>query len=178
LPLSTYSPCHLPTPSGIAAHAHHQKAFSNEARLLEAVELARAHSRSWNQVAVAPDASRQAARLRSPPRCALDGYPDHHQLTQPRSDGGSTPLALVHLTGQPEFVDLASATRSSSCSSVSPQRLSGEVTQRAERVLLTVDRGPQVLAAGQACTDSEDVFVADLTYTEAVATASVEAHIQ
>jgi len=36
----------------------------DEARLLEAVEVARAHGRSWNQVAVALGVSRQAARQR------------------------------------------------------------------------------------------------------------------
>ena len=35
-----------------------------EARLREAVELARAHGRSWNQIAVALGVSRQAARQR------------------------------------------------------------------------------------------------------------------
>lgn len=36
----------------------------DEARLREAVEVARAHGRSWNQVAVALGVSRQAARQR------------------------------------------------------------------------------------------------------------------
>lgn len=36
----------------------------DEARLLEAVEVARARGRSWNQVAVALGVSRQAARQR------------------------------------------------------------------------------------------------------------------
>lgn len=35
-----------------------------ETRLREAVELARAHGRSWNQIAVALGVSRQAARQR------------------------------------------------------------------------------------------------------------------
>lgn len=36
----------------------------DEARLREAVEVARAHGRSWNQIAVALGVSRQAARQR------------------------------------------------------------------------------------------------------------------
>jgi hypothetical protein len=36
----------------------------NEARLREAVEVARAHGRSWNHIAVALGVSRQAARQR------------------------------------------------------------------------------------------------------------------
>lgn len=36
----------------------------DEARLREAVETARAHGRSWNQIAVALGVSRQAARQR------------------------------------------------------------------------------------------------------------------
>jgi len=36
----------------------------DEARLREAVQLARAHDRSWNQIAVALGVSRQAARQR------------------------------------------------------------------------------------------------------------------
>ena len=36
----------------------------DEARLREAVELARAHGRSWNHIAVALGVSRQAARQR------------------------------------------------------------------------------------------------------------------
>jgi DNA-directed RNA polymerase specialized sigma24 family protein len=39
-------------------------AVSDEARLREAVQLARAHGRSWNQIAVALGVSRQAARQR------------------------------------------------------------------------------------------------------------------
>ena len=39
-------------------------AREDEARLLEAVRLARAHGRSWNQIAVALGVSRQAARQR------------------------------------------------------------------------------------------------------------------
>jgi DNA repair ATPase RecN len=37
---------------------------ADEARLREAVEVARAHGRSWNQIAVALGVSRQAARQR------------------------------------------------------------------------------------------------------------------
>ena len=37
---------------------------SDEARLRESVEVARAHGRSWNQIAVALGVSRQAARQR------------------------------------------------------------------------------------------------------------------
>ena len=37
---------------------------SDEARLRESVEVARAHSRSWNQIAAALGVSRQAARQR------------------------------------------------------------------------------------------------------------------
>jgi hypothetical protein len=37
---------------------------ADEARLREAVEIARAHGRSWNQIAVALGVSRQAARQR------------------------------------------------------------------------------------------------------------------
>ena len=37
---------------------------TDEARLREAVEVARAHGRSWNQIAVALGVSRQAARQR------------------------------------------------------------------------------------------------------------------
>ncbi len=37
---------------------------TDEARLREAVELARGHGRSWNQIAVALGVSRQAARQR------------------------------------------------------------------------------------------------------------------
>jgi hypothetical protein len=47
---------------GIADAA--QAVRDDEARLREAVELARAHGRSWNQVAVALGVSRQAARQR------------------------------------------------------------------------------------------------------------------
>lgn len=41
-----------------------QTVRDDEARLREAVEIARAHGRSWNQVAVALGVSRQAARQR------------------------------------------------------------------------------------------------------------------
>jgi predicted ArsR family transcriptional regulator len=37
---------------------------SDEARLRESVKVARAHGRSWNQIAVALGVSRQAARQR------------------------------------------------------------------------------------------------------------------
>jgi hypothetical protein len=39
-------------------------ARDDEARLREAVQLARAHGKSWNQIAVALGVSRQAARQR------------------------------------------------------------------------------------------------------------------
>ena len=41
-----------------------QTVRDDEARLLQAVEIARAHGRSWNQIAVALGVSRQAARQR------------------------------------------------------------------------------------------------------------------
>jgi hypothetical protein len=47
---------------GIADAA--QTLRDDEARLREAVEIARAHGRSWNQVGVALGVSRQAARQR------------------------------------------------------------------------------------------------------------------
>jgi DNA-directed RNA polymerase specialized sigma24 family protein len=47
---------------GIAEAA--QTVRDDEARLREAVELARARGRSWNQIAVALGVSRQAARQR------------------------------------------------------------------------------------------------------------------
>lgn len=47
---------------GIADTA--QTVRDDEARLREAVEIGRAHGRSWNQVAVALGVSRQAARQR------------------------------------------------------------------------------------------------------------------
>jgi hypothetical protein len=47
---------------GIAEAA--QAVRDDEARLREAVEIARAHGRSWNQIAVALGVSRQAARQR------------------------------------------------------------------------------------------------------------------
>jgi transcriptional regulator with PAS, ATPase and Fis domain len=47
---------------GVAAAA--QAVRENEARLLETVEVARAHGRSWNQIALALGVSRQAARQR------------------------------------------------------------------------------------------------------------------
>jgi len=46
----------------IAAAA--EAARADEARLREAVEVARAHGRSWNQIAVTLGVSRQAARQR------------------------------------------------------------------------------------------------------------------
>ena len=47
---------------GIAEAA--QTLRDDEARLREAVEIARTHGRSWNQIAVALGVSRQAARQR------------------------------------------------------------------------------------------------------------------
>ena len=47
---------------GVAEAA--QTVRTDEARLREAVELARTHDRSWNQIAVALGVSRQAARQR------------------------------------------------------------------------------------------------------------------
>jgi hypothetical protein len=47
---------------GVAEAA--QTVRDDEARLREAVEFARAHGRSWNQVAIALGVSRQAARQR------------------------------------------------------------------------------------------------------------------
>jgi hypothetical protein len=41
-----------------------EAARADEARLRETVEVARAHGRSWNQIAVALGVSRQAARRR------------------------------------------------------------------------------------------------------------------
>jgi len=41
-----------------------EAARADDARLREAVELARAHGKSWNQIAVALGVSRQAARQR------------------------------------------------------------------------------------------------------------------
>ncbi len=41
-----------------------EAARAGEARLREAIEVARAHGRSWNQIAVALGVSRQAARQR------------------------------------------------------------------------------------------------------------------
>lgn len=41
-----------------------EAARADEARLREAVQFARAHGRSWNQIAVALGVSRQAARQR------------------------------------------------------------------------------------------------------------------
>lgn len=41
-----------------------QAVREDEARLREAVEVARAHGKSWNQIAVALGVSRQAARQR------------------------------------------------------------------------------------------------------------------
>jgi hypothetical protein len=50
----------------IAAAA--EAARSDEDRLREAVQVARAHGRSWNQIAVALGVSRQAARQRFAPK--------------------------------------------------------------------------------------------------------------
>lgn len=47
---------------GVAVAA--QAVRDDEAQLREAVEVARAHGRSWNQIAVALGVSRQAARQR------------------------------------------------------------------------------------------------------------------
>lgn len=47
---------------GVAVAA--QAVRDDEAQLREAVEIARAHGRSWNQIAVALGVSRQAARQR------------------------------------------------------------------------------------------------------------------
>ena len=44
---------------------------ADEVRLREAVEVARAHGRSWNQIAVALGVSRQAARQRFTDKSAL-----------------------------------------------------------------------------------------------------------
>jgi hypothetical protein len=44
---------------------------ADEARLREAVEIARAHGRSWNQIAVALGVSRQAARQRFTDKTAV-----------------------------------------------------------------------------------------------------------
>lgn len=44
---------------------------ADEARLREAVEIARAHGRSWNQIAVALGVSRQAARQRFSDKTAV-----------------------------------------------------------------------------------------------------------
>lgn len=45
-----------------------EAARTDEARLREAVEVARAHGRSWNQIALALGVSRQAARQRFAPK--------------------------------------------------------------------------------------------------------------
>jgi hypothetical protein len=47
-----------------AITAASEAARADEVRLLETIEIARAHGRSWNQVAVALGVSRQAARQR------------------------------------------------------------------------------------------------------------------
>ncbi|MDA8269251.1 MAG: sigma-70 family RNA polymerase sigma factor [Actinomycetota bacterium] len=47
-----------------AAAAAAEAARADEARLREAVEIARVHGRSWNDIAVALGVSRQAARQR------------------------------------------------------------------------------------------------------------------
>jgi len=44
---------------------------TDEARLRKAVEVARAHGRSWNQIAVALGVSRQAARQRFTDKSAV-----------------------------------------------------------------------------------------------------------
>lgn len=53
-----------------------------------------------------------------------------------------------------------------------------EVTGVPERLRITVDRGPQVLAEAEACESSEDFFLVDLTFAEATATASVDVRIR
>lgn len=53
---------HTPDLRGIAIAA--EAARADEARLREAVQVARAHGRSWNQIAMALGVSRQAARQR------------------------------------------------------------------------------------------------------------------
>lgn len=45
---------------------------ADEARLREAVEIARAHGRSWNRIAVALGVTRQAARQRFAERATAD----------------------------------------------------------------------------------------------------------
>lgn len=53
------------SPKGLRAVAAAAEAVrEDEARLREAVELARAHGRSWNQIGVALGVTRQAARQR------------------------------------------------------------------------------------------------------------------
>ena len=53
-----------------------------------------------------------------------------------------------------------------------------EVTGVPERLRITVDSGPQVLAEAEACESSEDFFLVDLTFAEATATASVDVRIR
>lgn len=50
-----------------AVAAASEAVHADEARLREAVEIARAHGRSWNHIAVALGVSRQAARQRFGP---------------------------------------------------------------------------------------------------------------
>jgi hypothetical protein len=52
------SACSVPTETAADATR------ADEARLTEAVQIARAHGKSWNQIAVALGVSRQAARRR------------------------------------------------------------------------------------------------------------------
>ncbi len=51
-----------------AVAAAAEAARADEARLREVVQVARAHGRSWNQIAVALGVSRQAARQRFAPK--------------------------------------------------------------------------------------------------------------
>jgi hypothetical protein len=51
-----------------AVAAAAEAARADEARLREVVRVARAHGRSWNQIAVALGVSRQAARQRFAPK--------------------------------------------------------------------------------------------------------------
>lgn len=53
-----------------------------------------------------------------------------------------------------------------------------EITGDPERLRITVDRGPQVLAEAEACESSEDFLLVDLTFAEAAATASADVRIR
>lgn len=52
-----------------------------------------------------------------------------------------------------------------------------EVTGDPQRLRITVDRGPQVLAEAEACESSENYFLVDLTFAEAAASAAVDVRI-